>query len=169
MRIKYTTYDTRRDEDIIHLDTDRCNAMFLNPLHSFGSSSHPFSYGKVIGILHGEVGYVGDIGRRGNDYFYLPMEFLWIRWYTVHASADDATLDQVELLPIDASGAHSFVDPLEVMRACHLIPNFNEGHRYPDNQGKSAVAGDSSDWEKYFINRYESWTLVHRIKADTIT
>ena len=63
MRIKYTTYNTRRNEDIIHLDMDQCNVMILNPSYSRGSPGHPFSYGKVIGILHAEVGYVGCIGR----------------------------------------------------------------------------------------------------------
>ncbi|TEB21218.1 hypothetical protein FA13DRAFT_1800109 [Coprinellus micaceus] len=63
MCIKYTTYDTRKDEDIIHLDTDQCNVMFLNLQYSPGSSHHPFVYGKVIGVLHAQVGFVGDFGH----------------------------------------------------------------------------------------------------------
>ena len=153
MRIKYTTYDTRRDEDLIHLDTEQTNIMLLNPAYSYGSSLHPFIYGKVIAILHAEVAYVGDIAREGADYTYYPIEFLWVRWYNVIPSSSDSELDKAELLPIDHAAAHSFIDPRQVLRACHIIPDFDSGVRYEDGKGKSAIANDGSDWSKYFINR----------------
>lgn len=160
MRIKYETYDARKDEDIIHLDTDQSNVMFLNPAHSLESASHPFSYGKVIAILHADVSFAGDLGpRRGVDYVFYPMEVLWVRWYRVHPSTEDRKLDEAELLEIDQPDSHGFVDPLRVLRACHLIPKFSQGLRYEDGEGKSAIASDSSDWERYFINRYENFTL----------
>ena len=165
MRIKYTTYDTRRDEDIVHLDTTQCNVMFLDPAFKYGSPGHPFKYGKVIAILHADVGYVGDqdLGRRGTGYAFHPIEFLWIRWYEVKPSTNDFELDKAVLLPIDAPGAHAIVDPLQVLRACHIIPNFNDGRRYQDGKGKSVVGDDGSDWSGYFINRLEgSTSACHR-------
>ncbi|KAJ3527383.1 hypothetical protein NMY22_g9809 [Coprinellus aureogranulatus] len=154
MRIKYTTYDARRDEDIIHLDTPQCNVMFLNQDYSYGTTEHPFIYGKIIGILHADVSYIGDIGRQGTQYFYHPIEFLWVRRYRIQPKAGDFELDQVELLPIEEQGSHYFVDPLEVLRACHLVPNFHEGPRYIDGIGKSTVADDGTDWKRYFVNRF---------------
>ncbi|KAJ3522032.1 hypothetical protein NMY22_g12062 [Coprinellus aureogranulatus] len=156
MRVKYTTYDARRDEDIIHLDTEQCNVLFLNQDYSYGSSSHPFSYGKVIGILHAEVGYVGDFGRQGSGYFHYPIEFLWIRHYRVDSAGSAFELDQVELLSVDEPASHSFVDPLEVVRACHIVPNFHERLKYADMpvQGISVVADEGSDWKRYFVNRF---------------
>ncbi|RXW15845.1 hypothetical protein EST38_g10003, partial [Candolleomyces aberdarensis] len=153
MRIKYTIYNTRRDEDIIHLDTDRCNVMLLNPEYSRGSSSHPFRYAKVIGILHAQVGYVGSIGRHGKTYEYRPTEFLWVRWYRVCPAAD-LELDKAELLPLSDPESLGFIDPNEVLRACHMIPCFKNGKRYPDGKGMSEVAGDGTDWNLYFINRF---------------
>ena len=156
MRIKYTTYDTRRDEDIVHLDTSQCNVMMLNPEYSYGSAGHPFSYGKIVGILHAEVGYVEGFGRpaQGGEYDFYPIEFLWIRKYKVNPATHDFELDQAELLPIDGTPeAHGFIDPLKVLRACHMIPNFKEGPRYHGGKGQSSVANDGSDWKRYFINR----------------
>ncbi|TEB31005.1 hypothetical protein FA13DRAFT_1629839, partial [Coprinellus micaceus] len=162
MRIKYTTYDTRKDEDIIHLDTDQCNVMILNPAYSRGSLGHPFSYGKVIGILHAEVGYVGCIGHQGVEYDFYPLEFVWIRRYGVHPASGDFKLDQAELLPIDAPASHCFVDPSDILRACHMVPNFDKGRRYYDGKGRSTIANDGSDWERYFINRFVDHDMLMR-------
>ncbi|TEB23227.1 hypothetical protein FA13DRAFT_1640158, partial [Coprinellus micaceus] len=162
MRIKYTTYDTRRDEDIIHLDTDQSNVMILNPTYSRGSPSHPFSYGKVIGILHANMGYVGSIGRQGAEYDFYPLEFVWIRRYEVHPASGDFELDQAEILPIDTPASHCFVDPSDILRACHMVPNFDKGPRYYDGKGRSAIANDGSDWERYFINRFVDRNMLMR-------
>lgn len=170
MRIKYMTYDTRRDEDVIHLDTPQCNVMFLNQDYSYGGPNHPFTYGKVIGILHAEVSYVGDIGRQGSDYVYCPIEFLWVRWYRVQQlPPGDFELHQLELLPIDAPASHGFVDPLDVLRACHIIPNFQEGPMYDEGVGKSTVANDGSDWNRYFINRYDYFDFCHNYSENMLT
>jgi hypothetical protein len=150
MRIKYTTYNARRDEDIIHLDTDRCNVMLVNSEYSRGSSLHPFRYAKVIGILHAEVGYVGT----GETHEYRTTEFLWVRWYRVCPATTDLELDTAELLPLSDPESLGFIDPNDVLRACHMIPSFKSGMRYPDGKGTSTIAKDGTDWNKYFINRY---------------
>ena len=119
----------------------------------------PFTYGKVIGILHADVGLVSDIGHRpgGPEYSYHRIEFLWVRWYRSipgdHPESARLPLDEVELIGIDEAGAHGFVNPLHVTRACHIIPNFKYGRRFPQGVGKSTVADDKKDYQKYFINR----------------
>ncbi|KAF6741945.1 hypothetical protein DFP72DRAFT_1082869 [Ephemerocybe angulata] len=157
MRIKYTTYEARRNEDIIHLDTDQCNIMLLDPEYSYGpisSSNHPFRYGKVIGIYHANVGYIGPIGRDGIDFKYHSLEFLWVRWYKPIPASNDSELDRAELLPIEETGSHSFVNPGDVLRACHIVPHFAQGLKHPGQPDKSALARDGLDWKKYFINRF---------------
>ncbi|KAJ2920916.1 hypothetical protein H1R20_g16181, partial [Candolleomyces eurysporus] len=156
MRIKYTAYNTRRDEDIIHLDTDRCNVMLVNPEYTRGSSLHPFFYAKVIGILHAEVGYVGSVGGFTGSYKYHTIEFLWVRWFRVCPSTD-MELDKAELLPLSNPESQGFIDPNQVLRACHMIPCFKSGKRYPDGKGTSELAQDGTDWNEYFINRYAIW------------
>lgn len=160
MRLKYTTYDARRDEDVIHLDTDQCNLMLLKENYSPTSPpnrSQPFHYCKVIAMLHAEVGYAGNFGRSedGKDYTYYTMEFLWVRWYDVQEASDNLDLHQAVLRPIEEPGSHSFIDPLHALRACHIIPRFKDGLKYSDGVGKSKLVQDGSDWNRYYINRYE--------------
>ncbi|KAG6905246.1 hypothetical protein DXG01_003988 [Tephrocybe rancida] len=42
MRVNYTTYDIRRGEDIIHVNTSHCNVMVLNPFFNKDNGQHPF-------------------------------------------------------------------------------------------------------------------------------
>jgi hypothetical protein len=154
MRIKYTTYNARRDEDIVHLGTERSNVMLLNPDYSRGSSLHPFRYAKVIGILHAEVGCVGtDECRR--------IEFLWVRWFRV-CPATDLELEKAILLPLADPESVGFIDPNQVLRASHMIPCFRSGKRYSDGEGTSKLAEDGADWNEYYINRYELVFLILR-------
>ncbi|KAJ3522964.1 hypothetical protein NMY22_g11660 [Coprinellus aureogranulatus] len=158
MRIKYTTYDARRAEDIIHLDTDQCNAILLDPTYSRATSSGrlPFRYCKVIGILHAEVGFVGDIGRCGNEYVYHPLEFLWVRWYTLVDAVEPGSLrlDRLRLIPVNEPNAFSFIDPILVVRSCHLIPQFGAALAAPDGKSTSQLAQDGKDWPAYFVNKF---------------
>jgi hypothetical protein len=161
MRIKFTTYDARRDEDIIHLDTDQSNVMLLNPGYTHGGTSHPFRYGKVIAILHADVGFVGEVGRLQGEYFYRRMDVLWVRWYSVcpwdapeSDQPEGVNFDKVKLIPIDDPGSHGFIDPEDVLHACHMVPDFKAGPRYPGGIGKSPAANDGNDYDKYFVNRY---------------
>jgi hypothetical protein len=66
MRIRYTTYDVRRGEDVIHVDTPQCNVMLLDKRYDIRdkeSAKFPYLYGKVLGILHAtgwiSVGFIG--------------------------------------------------------------------------------------------------------------
>jgi hypothetical protein len=161
MRVKYDTYDTRRDEDIVHLETERCNIMVHNSAYP-SSSPHPFRYGKVLGILHAEVAHIGSIGRIKGGYRFSHMEFLWVRWYQHALATDTHELDKVVLLPVNKTGALEFIDPSLVLRACHIVPRFSAGRRFPNGTGNSALAQDRDDWNEYFINRF--FLLKHRLR-----
>ncbi|KAG1765160.1 hypothetical protein EV702DRAFT_981685, partial [Suillus placidus] len=54
-------------------------------------------------------------------------EFLFVRWYkTVQNHAWDAcTLGRVRFLPLASPNTFGFVDPRDVLRACHIIPTFS--------------------------------------------
>ena len=87
MRVNYTTYDTRRSQDVLHVSTSHCNVVVLNHPHNGDQDSmptHPFLYARVLGIYHANVVYVGP-GRV--DYQPRRMDFLWVRWYQRVASA----------------------------------------------------------------------------------
>ena len=77
MRINYTMYNVRRNEDVIHSDTTHCNVMVLDPT-TF--SEHSFWYACILGIFHANVIYTAE----GVDDFHPQwLEFLWVRWYEV--------------------------------------------------------------------------------------
>jgi hypothetical protein len=50
---------------------------------------------------------------------------------------------------VDAFG---FLDPLDVLWGCHVIPAFSSGQVHPDGKLFSKLAGDQNDWFVYCIN-----------------
>lgn len=151
MRIKYTTYDARRDEDIIHLETNQCNIMVHNG--DYAIPAYPFRYGKVLGVLHAEVGYIGDIGRHSGDYLFRRLEFVWVRWYKLLSVSEDYDLEKVTLRPLNEPGSLGFIDPSDILRACHIIPRFDAGPVFQDGVGQSLLTQDKNDWKEYIVNR----------------
>ena len=158
MRINYTTYDVRRKQDTINPATPHRNIMVL--ADSSDSSDHPFLYGRVIGIFHANVVYTGF---RTVDYRPRRLEFLWVRWYELDPNVPAGswtcgTLDRLRFPPMAEPGAFGFIDPSDVVRACHIIPAFASGKRYGDGRGLSRCAMDSDDWNSYYLMRC---VLIH--------
>ena len=116
--------------------------------------AHPFRYARVLGIYHANVVYVGP-GMV--DYYPRRLEFLWVRWYrtvdTIHSGWTARKLDRVQFYSMTEDDAFGFVDPSDVLRACHIIPAFARGRLHLDGKGLSRCAQDSSDWVSYYVNR----------------
>jgi hypothetical protein len=55
---------------------------------------------------------------------------------------------------LDHQDAFSFVDPGQVIRACHLIPKFVLGKCHINGEGLSRCANDGEAWQMYYANRY---------------
>jgi hypothetical protein len=152
-RFNYTTYDVRRGQDVINPKTSHCNVMVLRNANDVGNQGHRFLYGKVLGIYHVNVIYVGS-GMV--NYTPLPMEFLWVRWYepTMQVSSwENSTLDRIRFPPMTDEYSFDFLDPSDVLRGCHIIPSFEKGKRHPEGSGMSGCAGDNDDRREYFVNR----------------
>lgn len=153
LRIKYTTYDVRRREDVVHPDSDMCNVMIPNTDYKGDETIPPYRYGRVIGIYHAHVSYAGEIspGIR-----YLPssrLEFVWVRWYTIKLPEEGMPLECVSLPSVTSPQATGFVDPRNILRAAHLIPRFHAGRPNTDERGLSHMGKDAYDWKEYYINR----------------
>jgi hypothetical protein len=152
VRINYTTYDIRRSQDVVNTSTSHNNIMTLAHTDN-GENSDPFRYARVLGVYHANVVYTGP-GMVG----YEPrrMEFLWVRWYqrvrTTGWRWDAYKLDRIKFLPVAAEDAFGFINPLDVLRACHVIPAFARGRLHADGVGLSRCAMDASDWEMYYLN-----------------
>ncbi|TFK27536.1 hypothetical protein FA15DRAFT_549397, partial [Coprinopsis marcescibilis] len=172
LNINYTTYDLRRDQDILNPNTDRRDIMCLrsiDPLEEEAGilpSHDRYIYGRILGVYHASVAYGGpgmiDLQSRRID-------FLWVRWYdSIEGSATNESLERVCFPPLSRSGSTAFLDPDSVLRACHIIPRFSEGRKSKKSRAQtpdkpvSRCAGDHDDWKEYYINRFVDRDMVMR-------
>lgn len=152
-RFNYTTYDVQRGQDNIHPGHSRSNVMVLANVDS-DATSHHFWYAQVLGIYHANVIYTGS-GML--DYCPRRMDFLWVRWYETMPATDDGwdtcELDCLRFPPLNREDSFGFLDPVDVLRECHIIPAFAKGPRHADGMGLSRCAKDGQDWKAYYVNR----------------
>jgi hypothetical protein len=124
----------------------------------------------VIGAYHANVIYTGP-GMV--DYHARRLDFLWVRWYEVVDPASSgwsrSRLDVVKFPPMREDDSFGFIDPKDVLRACHILPAFRlaigkdkdedgDGEKYqekrhPNGVGISRCAKDGKDYKKYFVGR----------------
>lgn len=155
LRINYTTYDVRRAQDIINPKTDHRDVLFFST--SIDQTTHEYQYARVIGIYHVNLIYCDPSTYQ---YRFRRMEFLWVRYFkvlnnvSVKSGWSTASLDQVQPCRVNDTDAFGFLDPDQVLRACHLIQRFSLGRQYPDGNGLSGLAGDGHDWRRYYVNRW---------------
>ena len=156
-RINYTAYDVRRSQDVLNASTSHHNIMTLANTDDSDDArghDHPFKYARVLGVFHANVLYVG---RGMVDYQPRRMEFLWVRWYensgVVPNGWKDDKLDCIQFPPMAMHDSFGFVDPVDVLRGCHIVPRFKKGKLHPDGRGLSRCAQDSEDWVQYYVNR----------------
>lgn len=127
MRVNYTTYDMRRDQDSINPRTHPF-VMTLSPNTTPGS--HPYWYARVVGIFHLDVLY-----KPASD---TPpalhrVDILWVRWLDYDTSRpggfEHRRLHRVRFVSTHSgsSPAFGFLDPGTVIRGAHLLPVFHSG------------------------------------------
>lgn len=157
LRVNYTTYDVRRAQDTINPNTAHKDIMVLrddsNDIENEDrGASNRFLYARVLGIYHANVIYTG---RGMLDYQPRRLEFLWVRWFQptpLPCGWDSRRLDCVKFMPVAHEHAFGFLDPADVIRACHIIPRMALG-KVHDDRGLSVCAKDRDDWQYYYINR----------------
>ncbi|KAG8692955.1 hypothetical protein FRC09_010842, partial [Ceratobasidium sp. 395] len=159
LRLNYTSYDVRRQHDIVNPNTP-CRYILLPNDTTDSPSTHPFLYARVLGIYHAMARCSNGPPKR--------MDFLWVRWLDYDKEQpggwESGRLDRLyyahhrndaELL--DAFG---FVDPRDVIRACHLIPDFRSGRA---KDSVSMVCDDEEgDWAYHSVNRFVDRDMVMR-------
>ncbi|KII92297.1 hypothetical protein PLICRDRAFT_103573 [Plicaturopsis crispa FD-325 SS-3] len=138
--INYTTYDVRRDRDLLRSHGPKCDIMLPALDSEVDSKVTPFWYARILGIFH--VILAGTVPLQRVD-------FLFVRWLghePGHISGWKARrLHRVGFVPADDPAAFGFVDPANVVRGVHLIPAFALG-RTKELLGHSRLArGDDAD------------------------
>lgn len=154
MRVNYTTYDMRCEQDTINPRT-RPDIMVLSH-EDEGNSYHPYWYARVLGIFHVNICHRGPSSRTPHVQ---KIEFLFVRWFgrdLAHAAGWSAhRLHRVGFLPPDSPGTFKIFDPFDVIRSVHMIPAF--AHGTIDELGKSVArrpADNDEDWQYYYVGMY---------------
>jgi hypothetical protein len=80
-----------------------------------------------------------------------------VRWFEYDGNGsvgwDDLDLDSIRFPPMANENSFGFVDPRDVLRGCHIIPDFARGRVHSDGVGLSRCALDAQDWACYRVNR----------------
>ena len=153
MRVNYTTYDMRREQDSLNPRT-HANIMVLSQERE--PDAHPYWYARIIGIYHTLI-------RHESSPDLIPLEFLFVRWYGLDLDRTSRfgwkmrRLPKVGFVPEDPneeSPAFGFLDPAQVIRGVHLIPSFAEGltdELLEPSFARLEHEGDY-DWRCYYVN-----------------
>lgn len=156
LRINYTTYDLRREQDTINPLT-RADVMLLS---QEDVRIHPYWYARVIRIFHVLVEHQADQNAE-----FSPaerMNVLFVRWFqrdsNFDAGWDAKRLHRLQFFEAEAGEeAFGFVDPNSVIRGIHLIPAFAFGST-EEYLAPSFVRQDASarewdiDWRYFYVN-----------------
>lgn len=149
MTIGYTTYDVRRDKDLVHLNFGNQAVMVYSPT---SRDAEPWLYAYVVAIFHAFVSTAADPEPK-------RLELLWVRWMERDASqlqgGNSCKYTRISFIPhSDTPGeCFGFVDPSHVVRACHLIPAFHL-QRTRDLLEVSMARDTKGDWRAFYVNRY---------------
>ncbi|KAF9470281.1 hypothetical protein BDN70DRAFT_771787, partial [Pholiota conissans] len=119
-------------------------------------SAHPFWYAQVLGIFHADVQHTGP---KSNNFAWVPMEFLWVRWLGIipgHSfGRRQAKLPKLGFVPETDDFAFGFLDPTLVIRGCHLMPSFYDGRTssllLTEGPTEARKEGVIDDWENYYV------------------
>ncbi|KAF8890440.1 hypothetical protein BD779DRAFT_1438607 [Infundibulicybe gibba] len=170
LRINYTTYDMRRDQDVINPRTHP-DVMMISP--ETGPTAHPFWYARVLGIFHANVLHTGPESRNRSVQH---MEFLWVRWFGIEPNYQwgfrVARLPKIGFVPETDPDAFGFLDPSLVLRACHLAPMFAAGRTSNLLQTTAPTAArplsETDDWMNYYVMMFVDRDMFMRYRGGGI-
>ena len=155
MTVNYTSYDIRRDSDLVN-PRSHPDIMVVSP-DSETNDTSPFWYARVLKIFHADVWTSHPDVRDSSIH---SMNILWVRWF---GSEPDynwgfscGCLPKIGFVEWNDPFSFTFLDPGHVVRGCHLIPAFAEGRTsalLPE--GKSAarvlVTEETDDWLNFYV------------------
>jgi hypothetical protein len=155
LRVNYTTYDVRRDQDSMNPRT-HADVMVLSP--ESGPDAHPFWYARILGVFHAQVLHTGPLATNRSVQH---MEFLWVRWFGVMPGhkwgMKVARLPKIGFVPDTDDDAFGFLDPSMVIRGCHIVPAFVDGRTSDLLTVPHSVArplGEVDDWATFYVDLY---------------
>ncbi|KAF8585290.1 hypothetical protein K439DRAFT_1231531, partial [Ramaria rubella] len=130
---------------------------------------HPVWYAHIISIFHINV---QCTSKHVHEWESIP--FLWVRWFgrsdtqrqPIHPHRYDCIGFVTES---DDTEPFGFLDPANVVWACHLIPPF--AHGCTNELLGPPVAcpeGENNDWTHYYVNRFVDPDMAMRFNGGGI-
>ncbi|KDN43598.1 hypothetical protein RSAG8_05975, partial [Rhizoctonia solani AG-8 WAC10335] len=164
LRVNYTTYDVLRQQDSLSVTSHQCFALLPTETDRH-PNDHPFIYAKILGIYHAKVIYDRRPPKR--------YEFVHVRWlyydYDRPGGWEQYNLDRLSYQICrndqDILYAFDFVDPQDIIRATHLIPDFKTGKTHDYIPRVHSIAHDhaeGTDWRAYYVNRFVDRDMLMR-------
>ncbi|CAA7270454.1 unnamed protein product [Cyclocybe aegerita] len=159
-RINYTTYDVRRDQDLVKASGPRQDIMV-----PVGSSGNEYSYTRILSIFH--VNVIDLCLPAGSKLPAERLEFLFVRWFGKEPGWDSGftkrRLPRIGFVHESEPNVFSFVDPSNVIHAVHLIPVFVDGHISSLlTYSRLAQEEDQDDWHAFYVNWFADRDLLMR-------
>ncbi|KAG9087929.1 hypothetical protein FRC06_002302 [Ceratobasidium sp. 370] len=165
LRVNYTSYDVLRQQDVLNAATPHCFIMLPTESNEQEPGAHPFIYAKVLGVYHANIVYRSRLTQR--------MDFVHVRWlyydYERPGGWDHKRLDRLTYQACNTSDdildSFDFVDPANILRASHLIPDFcSDTTKNLLNQITSIAYDDAEfgDWNAYYVNRFVDRDMLMR-------
>ncbi|KAJ3804874.1 hypothetical protein F5876DRAFT_82487 [Lentinula aff. lateritia] len=155
LRVNYTTYDIRRDQDTIN-PRNHADVMMLSPEDEPGA--HPYWYARVLRIFRVQVISSHPLASTvlsGPQ----EMEILWVRWLGVepgyHSGFQCGRLPKVGFVDEADLFAFGFLAPAHIIRGCHLMPSFSDGRTAGLLQTSEPTAArktdEIDDWQFFYV------------------
>ena len=160
LRLNWTSYDIRRSQDSVNLNTHR-DIMLLADVDHADPTAHPYIYARVIRIFHVNVRLYDSPMQE-----FERVDVLFVRYFRLDRSRPGGfaakRLHRVQFVPCaDADQeAFGFIDPAQVIRGSHLIPAFAFGRTNSllgPSMARDVAANEpaerhDTDWKYYYVN-----------------
>ncbi|KAI0028967.1 hypothetical protein K488DRAFT_7820, partial [Vararia minispora EC-137] len=164
--VNYISYDVRRERDLVHVKTPtnaHCDVMMRAQAVEADTSvrRHPYRYARVHGVYHANVFLPGNTRPQRT-------EFLFVRWFRVDTTQQGGPrtkrLDRVSFVDVRLGPAFGFLDPADIVRACHLLPAFAKGKTRDLLSVASQLQDftDGQDWNYYYVSRFVDRDMMQR-------
>ncbi|PPR06562.1 hypothetical protein CVT24_001550 [Panaeolus cyanescens] len=171
LRVNYTTYDLRRGQDSLNPQTHP----FIMLLSNDGSQ-HPYWYAQILGIFHVNVLFQTTTQSKPVPHV---MEVIWVRWLGLNTYSSYGwkakNLPQVGFIDIavDDSPGFGFINPTQIIRAVHLIPDQSKGKSsnglfYPTSLARQYTDDKELDWNYFFVNFFVDRDMFMRYRGGSV-
>ncbi|KAK1234803.1 hypothetical protein PQX77_001985 [Marasmius sp. AFHP31] len=176
-RLHYTSYDCRRKRETIGYR----RRPHIMTLADTPVESHPYLYGRVLGIYHADIFYHAQNPRQQKSRE--RMDFLFVRWFVFDETYawgwKHKRLPRLYFPDANDPGAFDFVDPARVIRASHIIPAFEYNTtdellssdsmaRLYEEYDEGKYVSEDQDYRYYYVNMFPDTDMFMRYRGGGI-